>query len=195
MAIDELLTRGAAAPLLRVYRWSEPTVSFGYFGEYEAVAARWPGRPLTRRWTGGGEVPHDNDFTYTVIVPRSDSFARLPVRESYRLLHEAVAALIPGATLAAADAPENAACFARPVVADVIHDGRKIAGAAQRRGTFGLLHQGSVQGLVWPDGLAESLAAALGKTWSTGAISPEILSEAEALALEKYATDPWLRRR
>src|SRR2546423_1117404 len=36
-------------------------------------------------------------------------------------------------------------CFANPVRADVLLDGRKIAGAAQRRTTRGLLHQGSIQ--------------------------------------------------
>src|SRR5688572_2548223 len=58
MAMDEVLARTTSIPLLRVYRWSDNSVSFGYFGEYRAVAEHWPGRPLVRRWTGGGEVPH-----------------------------------------------------------------------------------------------------------------------------------------
>ena len=39
-------------------------------------------------------------------------------------------------------------CFAKPVRADVMIDGRKIAGAAQRRTRRGLLQQGSIQGFV-----------------------------------------------
>src|SRR6266436_888669 len=36
-------------------------------------------------------------------------------------------------------------CFANPVRADVMVNGRKVAGAAQRRTRAGLLHQGSIQ--------------------------------------------------
>jgi len=39
-------------------------------------------------------------------------------------------------------------CFANPVPADVMMDGRKIAGAAQRRARRGLLQQGSIQGIT-----------------------------------------------
>jgi lipoate-protein ligase A len=195
MAIDEVLTRSVTTPVLRVYRWINDTVSFGYFGEYGAVAERWPARPLVRRWTGGGEVPHGADFTYTLIVPRTDAFSRVPVRESYQCIHDILARTIPGASLADSDAAANAACFARPVVADVMKNGTKIAGAAQRRGSFGLLHQGSLQGTRWPKTLAEQFAAALAQTWTRDVPAGEILEQASALAREKYGTDEWLRRR
>src|SRR5439155_4066795 len=42
---------------------------------------------------------------------------------------------------------ERAYCFANPVHADVMLNGRKIAGAAQRRTRRGLLQQGSIQGV------------------------------------------------
>jgi lipoyl(octanoyl) transferase len=195
MAIDEVLVHEAVTPLLRVYRWVDATVSFGYFGEYKAVVKRWPARPLIRRWTGGGEVPHGNDFTYTLIVPRDEPFSRTPVRESYRRIHEVLSRIIPGASLAEADAPANTVCFARPVVADVLKNGAKIAGAAQRRGSFGLLHQGSVQGTDWPPALAETFASALFPGWKSGAFPAGLLERASALAEEKYATPEWLRRR
>jgi lipoyl(octanoyl) transferase len=195
MAIDEMLVRDATVPMLRVYRWIDDAVSFGYFGEYEEVAKRWPGRPLVRRWTGGGEVPHGADFTYTLCVPRSDAFSRVAVRESYQRIHDVLARAIPGASLADTDSAANAACFARPVVADVLKNGAKIAGAAQRRGTFGLLHQGSVQGINWPENLAEQFAAALARTWTPAALPAGIFEQASALAREKYGTEVWLRRR
>ena len=195
MAVDEVLARSAATPLLRVYRWSETAVSFGYFGEYAAVAKRWPARPLVRRWTGGGEVPHGNDFTYTLVVPRNDPFSRLSVRESYHRIHEILARAIPGAALAESDAVANAACFARPVVADIIKNGTKVAGAAQRRGAFGLLHQGSLQGTAWPATLAQQFAASLSQIWNQEDLEDDVLKEASVLAREKYATDQWLQRR
>jgi lipoyl(octanoyl) transferase len=195
MAIDEVLARSAVTPLLRVYRWSEAAVSFGYFGEFEAVADRWPARPLVRRWTGGGEVPHGEDFTYTLIVPRNEAFSRISVRESYHRIHENLAHVIPGASLAKSDAAANSACFARPVAADVMVNGSKIAGAAQRRGAFGLLHQGSLQGTAWPAKLEEQFAASLAPERHRQNLGAEVLTQASVLAHEKYATDAWLRRR
>ncbi|MEQ1859746.1 MAG: hypothetical protein ABMA13_07415 [Chthoniobacteraceae bacterium] len=195
MAIDEALARSASAPLLRVYRWARPSISFGYFGRAREVASRWPGRELVRRWTGGGEVPHGDDFTYTLAVPGSHPFSRTSARESYRALHEVLAALLPGAALADADGDDAPACFERPVAADVVIANRKVAGAAQRRGAFGLLHQGSVQGVPWPADLPSRLTAALAREVTPAEFSPALLAESARLASEKYRTNAWNERR
>ncbi len=194
MAIDEVLVRSTRQPALRVYRWAAPSVSFGYFGRHREVAARWPGRALVRRWTGGGEVPHGEDFTYTLAVPRSDAFCGVGVRESYRTLHLALAALLPGATLSAVEAGDAPACFGRPVVADLLVAGKKIAGAAQRRGTFGLLHQGSVQGTPWPADLAQRFGAELAGDMIRCTLSATHLMDAQRLATAKYGSPSWLQR-
>ena len=39
MAIDELLLQTAQVPILRFYRWTEPSISFGYFGRFEEAEA------------------------------------------------------------------------------------------------------------------------------------------------------------
>lgn len=195
MALDEAIARAAERPALRVYRWAEASVSFGYFGRHREVAARWPAHALVRRWTGGGEVPHGDDFTYTVVVPRADPFCSAGVRESYRALHEALAALLPGAVLATHEEGDAPACFARPVTADVLIAGRKIAGAAQRRGSFGLLHQGSVQGVTWPADLAARFAAALATEVAPREFSPALLAAAAQLSAQKYSASAWLERR
>lgn len=195
MAIDEVLLRTTESPALRVYRWAEPAVSFGYFGRHREVAARWPGRALVRRWTGGGEVPHGEDFTYTLAVPASHPFAKYAVRDSYCTVHQALAALLPGAALAIADEGDAPACFARPVVDDVLIAGRKVAGAAQRRGRHGLLHQGSVQGIPWVPDLAVQLARRLAQETIPHPFPESLLAEANLVASEKYATPAWLQRR
>jgi lipoate-protein ligase A len=195
MAVDEIILHAAEHPALRVYRWAVPSVSFGYFGRHREVATRWPGRALVRRWTGGGEVPHGEDFTYTLVVPAAHPFARCPVRESYRAAHLALAALLPGAVLASADEGEATACFAHPVVADVLVAGRKVAGAAQRRSRLGLLHQGSVQGVAWGADLASRLASRLSAEVIPRPITASMLEVATELAAEKYDTPAWLERR
>jgi hypothetical protein len=99
MAIDEALLRAAREPILRIYRWEQPAVSFGYFGKWAEVQRTWPEREAVRRWTGGGIVPHGDDLTYSLIVPRAHPFALLGPLESYRAIHEALAAALGSASL------------------------------------------------------------------------------------------------
>src|SRR5438874_12333589 len=151
MAIDELLLQSAKAPTLRFYRWSEPAVSFGYFGRFEEAQAFARGRTLVRRWTGGGIVPHGgDDLTYSVMIGSADETFAYSARMIYRRIHSAIEHVLQlmgvRSMLAEKDAPRTSeACLANAVAADVIENGRKIAGAAQRRTREGLLHQGSIQ--------------------------------------------------
>jgi lipoate-protein ligase A len=195
MAIDEALLRTMTGPLLRIYGWERPAASFGYFGKWTEVANAWPDRDLVRRWTGGGIVPHGEDVTYTLIVPRAHPFfARSPL-ETYRAIHEQVAAAIGDAALALVAAPRvSAACFENPAQHDVLLDGQKVAGAAQRRTAFGLLHQGSVQLAVDRPDLFPALTEALGSRITEMSLPVEVLALATRLAAERYGTDAWTRR-
>jgi lipoate-protein ligase A len=198
MAIDEILLRCATRPLLRVYRWARPAVSFGYFGHYDAVAARSPAEELVRRWTGGGEVLHGDgrDCTYTLIIPRAHPFARIRPLESYRALHQALTLLVTAGCLAEAAHPKiSDACFDNPAQFDLIMDRQKVAGAAQRRTVHGLLHQGSIihrAAAATPD-FAARLAGVLAARCFEEPISDETLAAAHQLETSKYGTDAWLR--
>src|SRR6187402_3922001 len=86
MAIDEVLLRTVPGPLLRVYRWTRPAVSMGYFDRIIDAEALADGRDLVRRWTGGGLVEHGEDVTYTLIVPRQHPLCTQSAAESYRLI-------------------------------------------------------------------------------------------------------------
>jgi lipoate-protein ligase A len=85
-------------------------------------------------------------------------------------------------------------CFANPVRADVMMNGRKIAGAAQRRTRRGLLQQGSIQGFTMKSDLAQKFARALSANGSEFELNEEIFQRARELAQQKYATDSWLRK-
>jgi lipoate-protein ligase A len=74
-------------------------------------------------------------------------------------------------------------------------DGRKIAGAAQRRTRRGLLQQGSIQGIPMKTDLAQKFAQALSTNCSEFELNPQILQRARGLAQQKYGTDSWLRKR
>ena len=86
-------------------------------------------------------------------------------------------------------------CFANPVRADVMMNGRKIAGAAQRRTRRGLLQQGSIQGITMNTDLAQKFAQALSPNCSEFEVNEEIYRRARELAQQKYGTESWLRMR
>lgn len=153
MALDEALLVGAidrGVPLLRFYGWTEPAATFGYFQRFAEVELRTGLRPLIRRPTGGGIVPHDRDWTYSLIVPPGTAWYDLRAIESYRAVHAWIVAAMARlgvetelASCCRKDVPGQ--CFIGYEQFDVLWGGRKIAGAAQRRNRLGLLIQGSVQ--------------------------------------------------
>jgi len=208
MAIDEALLECAKIPSIRFYRWTSPALSFGYFGKFVDVATYATQRDVVRRWTGGGIVFHGDDLTYSVVIPARHvvfSESSMSIYEKiHRSLRNALAANGERAELACvagvADAAVsncgyNGACFANPVHADVMVNGRKVAGAAQRRGRAGLLHQGSIQYVDIANGLAERFARELCDVPCEGSLSEAVLERARQIAEHKYSTAEWLRRR
>ncbi len=223
MAIDETLLAGlaeagsGAKAILRVYRWRGPVVSIGYFDRIQTARGAFPTSRLVRRWTGGGIVEHGRDFTYSVLVPRALTPGGWPVEAAYRRIHQAVADALRGAGIeddvilvGEALSGKNASpeCFRSPVLSDVLLDGHKIGGAAQRRSRHGLLHQGSVQeggendgqpGRFAPGSALHTALSALLPTKLAGGFVPRQLTPAELdqatkLAARRYAMAEWLER-
>jgi lipoate-protein ligase A len=200
MAVDEALLENAAVPILRFYRWRSPSLSFGYFGRYAEVANQSSHREIIRRWTGGGIVPHGDDLTYSVIVPSSASFFARSSLEIYAEVHESIRQALEAngveAILANAAAPKvSEDCFANAVRADVLSDGRKIAGAAHRRSRIGLLHQGSIQQGNLPNRFRDDFTRILCAGFEPRTLAPELLERATIIANDKYGTIEWLKRR
>ena len=199
MAIDEALLEQATLPALRFYGWRQPSLSFGYFNKYAEIAGEADDRELVRRWTGGGTVPHGDDLTYSLVTPATEAAAALGPSAIYAALHAAIRDALreqgKTAQLATEGTPKvSEACFANPVCNDLLLDGRKIAGAAQRRTRGGFLHQGSIQLPDLPLAFRNRFAGALGRTIVCADYSPHLLTRAATLEAEKYGTDAWLRR-
>jgi len=214
MAIDEALLEFVTIPQIRFYRWQFPALSFGYFGRFANVARYQCERDLVRRWTGGGIVFHGQDLTYSLVIPASDTAFAESAMSIYEKIHRALCDALsetgqPAVVAADADRGPGSAtvatrtgigdagysCFANPVRADVMIDGRKIAGAAQRRTRRGLLQQGSIQGIEFGNSLAEQFAQALSTNCCERKVDEEILNRAGELADQKYGTEGWLRKR
>jgi lipoyl(octanoyl) transferase len=211
MAIDEALLESATVPSIRFYRWQSPALSFGYFGKFADAAIHAAERDLVRRWTGGGIVLHEDDLTYSIVIPaRDQAFAESSI-VIYESVHRGLCAALnefgeragvaadvaPGGITIAKQTPVSASvshCFANPVRADVMINGRKVAGAAQRRTRRGLLQQGSIQTTRIDNDLARRFAGTLSADCSRREITEEVLQRASELARQKYGADSWLRR-
>ncbi len=206
MAIDEALLEHAMVPAMRFYRWRSPALSFGYFGRFADVATYQHERDLVRRWTGGGIVFHGEDLTYSLVIPANHAAFRESSTSIYEEIHRALrdtlsetgqsAVVAAGADRSGITGVIGAgySCFENPVRADVILNGRKVAGAAQRRTRRGLLQQGSIQGIQLGDNLAEEFAQALARNCRMQMVDEEISQRARELTQQRYGTENWLRK-
>ena len=111
MALDEALLvmheAGATPPTLRVYGWCQPTLSLGYAQnaqqEVDLAACHAQGVAPIRRPTGGRAVLHDQEVTYSVVMPALDDGPHT-ITEHYRRI---------GMALAAASGPWVSRCIWR----------------------------------------------------------------------------------
>lgn len=210
MALDEALLGALprlGQPVLRCYGWTEPAATFGYFQKHAEVESATFLRPLIRRPTGGGIVPHDADWTYSLAFPTTHEWYSLRAEDSYRRAHawiQAAFALLGVATELAPCCKKSrpGQCFVGHEKSDVLWHGKKIAGAAQRRNKFGLLIQGSVQppplGLAradWERALRDTAEHDLGGE-GVQLVPDRVLQErTNALVRQKYLQDGYNRRR
>jgi len=200
MAIDEALLEAVTIPSIRFYRWNSPALSFGYFGKFGDVAEYATERDLVRRWTGGGIVFHGDDLTYSIVIPACDPIFGESSMSIYERIHRALCnALIATGQRAVvagvSDASYNGQCFANPVRADVMMNGRKVGGAAHRRTRAGLLHQGSIQRVDLGNDLAERFTGELAEVCDERSLTTRIVERASEIAQQKYSTQNWLQRR
>lgn len=147
-------------PLLHFYEWKGDSATYGYFIEpteflnMEGVARR--NLSLARRPTGGGIVFHVWDLAFSALVPAQSSLFSQNTLENYEHINRGVLnavreflgsknelTLTP-VDSASLDDSGRRFCMARPTKYDVMLEGRKIAGAAQRKRKGGFLHQGTI---------------------------------------------------
>ena len=209
MAADEVLLQQACHHerlFMRVYAWDQPAVSFGYFQSHDQICDLTQVRPLVRRWTAGGLVSHVADWTYALAIPVSHPWYALKARESYSQMHQwvhrSLVALGLNPSLAPAPILKGPGqCFLGAEQDDVLLDGFKVAGAAQRRSRQGLLIQGSIQlsetiiqtqRMAWQKAMRASSPSV---QWSDVPFDEPTLVRIHDLAQTKYASEEFLKRR
>jgi lipoyl(octanoyl) transferase len=166
MAIDEALldwvAGGEESAYLRTYGWTVPTLSLGYFQSLAEARGDplWASVPLVRRPTGGGAIWHEHELTYALVLPAAHPMARSRT-DLYRVVHAELAKILSHlgsskSTHAGAGNPSLAVtpqqtalkrpflCFTDRNPHDIVIDGFKVAGSAQRRRAGAVLQHGSL---------------------------------------------------
>lgn len=158
-------------PLLHFYTWERPCLTYGYFTDphrhlhIEHLEAN--GLHMARRPTGGGIIFHLTDFAFSLLIPSHDSGFSLNTLENYRWVNQQVGEvigrwmgksidLLPVESTPISD--ESAVfCMAKPTQYDLMVEGKKVGGAAQRRKRQGFLHQATLSLTSPPDCLLRQI--------------------------------------
>jgi lipoate-protein ligase A len=162
MALDEAILLACetamAPPTLRVYSWHPPALSLGYAQsvskEVNTDACRRYGIEIVRRPTGGRAVLHDDEVTYSVVMPITWQEGSRTLTEHYHLIGLALAEAFtrlglavrlarPQRSVKERQAP-SPACFAALSRYELSVSGKKLVGSAQKRGQHALLQHGSI---------------------------------------------------
>lgn len=162
MALDEALlhsvANGESLPVLRFYRWQPATVTLGYAqsvtADLDLDICRQAGLDVVRRSTGGRAVLHDHELTYAVIAPLNAGLFGNSVLDCYRVISKVLqetlrqlglpAQLVPGKPSGGHLNTTKAVCFSAPSQYELIIDGHKVAGSAQKRQGQAFLQHGSI---------------------------------------------------
>jgi lipoate-protein ligase A len=163
MAVDEALLAcfdpETSRPLLRVYGWEPPTLSLGRFQKAcELLDRERCGRarvPVVRRITGGGVIYHAGEITYSLLCAPHHLPPAASIRESFRVLTSFLIRFYDKIGLDARYAVEHfpagtklgertGFCFAGKESYDIMIDGKKIGGNAQRRLKDVIFQHGSI---------------------------------------------------
>jgi lipoate-protein ligase A len=223
MAADETLLEAAAAGTasFRLYAWSQPTLSLGYFQPSAACRAypRLSELAWVRRPSGGEALVHHHEVTYALALPAGAPWQKSGeswLKRMHGILTETLAAF-GVSSRACGDREEKklgeVLCFLHHTPGDLLMDDAKVAGSAQRKQRGALMQHGSIllaaskwtphlRGIrelagvtLSPEALGAVLAEQLAKQTGWQMISSEWTpSEREriaALAAGKYSQPVW----
>jgi lipoate-protein ligase A len=216
---------GKASPVIRFYTWQRPTLSLGYFQPHRDALPRFESVDRVRRATGGGAILHHRELTYSITVPvqSRDTGSR---QWLYRSCHGAIAQALRDwgiglkpyrLTGRVAGKESSFLCFQRRTDEDLILNGYKIVGSAQRRAKDAVLQHGSVllaasefadelPGVFdltgrhvnkksFSSALTDSFTRMLGLPSPVGIPEKEFSDRAETIAEQRFGHPNWWQRR
>lgn len=228
MAADEYLLHSSGngdSPTLRLYQWSQPTLSLGYFQKLSDRDQHAASRdcPVVRRHSGGGAIVHDRELTYSFVVPGTPRWAA-SAGELYDKIHVALRDMYGEwtgqsdvARLSEEISDGPFLCFQRRAIGDILIGESKVTGSAQRRNRDVTLQHGSIllgQSEAAPElpgieelsqttvsieqavkGCKVCLERALGCEFEESGFSDAENAKIQAIAGEKFSQQAWTGRR
>src|SRR3989338_5213048 len=153
MAIDEAILHYCKIPTLRIYGWKPAAISIGYNqGIEKEINLDYCEKndiSIVRRLSGGKAVFHDNEITYSFILPENSNLIPLEINESYKVIANALIIALKkiGINAEMKKTPEKIAtpiCFNSSNWYEILVNGRKISGSAQRRINGKVLQHGPI---------------------------------------------------
>jgi lipoate-protein ligase A len=165
MVVDERLLEQAVkedtAPVLRLYTWDPPAVSLGRFQDEKnavnAEACKRLGFDIVRRITGGRAVLHHQELTYSIVSRTDNTLFPQDVLGTYKVIAAGLLAglrnlgieaeMVSRSNRRAALVEKKAKdpfCFTSPSWYEILVNGKKIIGSAQRRVSGAFLQHGSI---------------------------------------------------
>ena len=160
MARDEALliscTTHGVQPTLRLYQWKPACLSIGRFQRSNDIACEVCSAhhiDVVRRPSGGRALLHDDELTYTIVVPVDHPLFKehRSILETYYQislgLQRGIQHLGAAVELTPARRKKShgsAACFDAPASYELTVDGRKLVGSAQARRDGVLMQHGAI---------------------------------------------------
>jgi lipoate-protein ligase A len=225
MALDEAMLRSAldrGIASIRFYRWSQPTISLGYFQSHLDRLEAFKDCAYVRRPTGGAAILHHLEITYALALPAGPPWHNA---ESWICrMHHAVAMALRELGVdarAVACGQERKLgpflCFLHQTPGDLLIGGHKVVGSAQRRPHGATMQHGSIllrrsplapmlPGICdlagrsideteFEQAISAELARTTGWTLEAGDWAESEIETARELERTKYATAEWNEKR
>lgn len=222
MASDEVLLSTAVEgqASFRLYGWSQATVSLGYF-QPAAVRLQDPKLatlPWVRRSTGGATLVHHRELTYALALPAYVAKLGDWMPRIHAILADALASLgFPVQPVETESLRGDLLCFQKQTKGDLLAEGNKIVGSAQRKHRQCLLQHGAIllercehapelpglREILGRSPCIEELGSAIiaafekatGWSLSSSYWWPDEMQRIEALIEDKYALESWNAKR
>ena len=148
--LDSISNNSIKLPLLRVYGWETPTISFGANQSINQSDQNHSNNfPTVKRVTGGQAVLHgspDNELTYSVFIKY-----RYKVKQLYFEIGEILLAFLETFSLkgefgySSNNYSKDFDCFNSKTEADIVVNDVKVIGSAQYRKKEYVLQHGSIK--------------------------------------------------
>lgn len=162
MAMDKAVLEHASEigkPTMRVYFWKPYCISLGFHQSVKSIdmdRCRRDTIDVVRRPTGGRAVLHAEEVTYSVIIPKEHSFFSQNISDVYNKISMGLCAGIQKLGIPARLEKRSldmrahyqsslaASCFSAAARNEILVEGKKLVGSAQRNLAMGILQHGSI---------------------------------------------------